>query len=209
MKLVVGLGNPGEKYQNTRHNIGFMAVDALLEKFEPVEKTYWEEKKDLKSNIKILSANSQQPTANGQIILAKPTTFMNNSGFAVAKVLNYYKIPTEDLIVIHDDLDMPFGKIRVRFGGASGGHRGVQSIIETIRTDKFLRIRLGIGNPKIRNLKLEIRNLDQYVLAPFTPTEKNKVKHMIKEAGRAIELILKRGIEIYMSKYNKKGLVTR
>lgn len=204
MRLIVGLGNPGEKYKNTRHNIGFMALDAILSKFEPAEKTYWEEKKDLKSNIKFLSTNtkSQPPTANRQILLAKPTTFMNNSGFSVAKVLNYYKTPTEDLIVIHDDLDLPFGKIRVRFGGSAGGHHGVESIIEQIKTDKFLRIRLGIGSDA-RQARLDKRNTEEYVLSNISSNERGKVKSMIREATRAIELILKRGIEVYMSRYNK------
>lgn len=211
MKLIVGLGNPGEKYKNTRHNIGFMTLEAILSKFEPAKKTFWEEKKDLKSNIKFLSANSQEPTAKSppspagrQIILAKPTTFMNNSGFAIARLLSFYKVESNDLIVIHDDSDLPLGKIRVRFGGASGGHRGVQSIIDVLGSDKFLRVRLGIGRPKkISNFKLQISNLDKYVLAAFSAKDKSEIKHMIKQAIRAIELILKNGLEVYMSKYNK------
>jgi len=204
VKLIVGLGNPGEKYKNTRHNIGFKAVDALLEKFESVEKTFWEEKKDLKSNIKLLSAKSQKLTANSQILLAKPTTFMNNSGFAVSKVINYYKLDPAQMIVIHDDYDLPLGKIRVRFGGASGGHRGVQSIIDVLSTDKFLRVRLGIGRPMDeRKGKQKRKDLDRYVLAPFSAKDRNEIKHMTKEAVRTIKLILKNGLEVYMSKYNK------
>ncbi len=207
MKLVVGLGNPGEKYQNTRHNLGFLALDALLEKFEPVEKTFWEEKKDLKSTIKLLSTKSQPPKADSQVILAKPLTFMNNSGFAISRILNYYKIPAEEMVVIHDDLDMPFGRIKVRFGGSAGGHRGVESVINTLGNDRFLRIRLGIGDPRrIPNKQIKsknYRNVEEYVLANITSAERGKVKTMLKETVRIIELILKHGIDKYMAKYNK------
>ena len=199
MKLIVGLGNPGEKYQNTRHNLGFMALDALLKEFEPVEKSFFELNKNLKTELKELKVNSEK------LLLAKPTTFMNSSGFAVSKVLNYYKIAPEEIILIHDDSDLQLGKIRVRFGGASGGHRGVQSIIDVLKNDKFLRIRLGIGRPtKVQSSKFKVQSsLDRYVLAPFEGKDRNEIKHMIKEATKAVELILKHGIESYMSKYNK------
>ena len=198
MKLIVGLGNPGEKYQNTRHNIGFMALDVLLEKFEPVQKTFWDKNPDLKSQTK------QIKYSDTTLLLAKPTTFMNNSGFAVSKVLNYYKINPAQMILIHDDSDLPLGKIRVRFGGASGGHRGVQSIIDVLGTDKFLRLRLGIGRPTDEKLGRRVRkDLDRYVLAPFSAKDRNEIKHMIKEAVKAISKILEKGLEVYMSKYNK------
>ena len=127
MKLIVGLGNPGEKYQNTRHNLGFMVLDALLEIFEPLNRTFWEEMNDpssiLKKQKKTFANIKRIKTNNEDIFLAKPRTFMNNSGFAVSKVLNYYKIDPSEMIVIHDDSDLPLGKLRIRFGGASGGHR--------------------------------------------------------------------------------------
>lgn len=196
MKLIVGLGNPGEKYQNTRHNIGFIALDELIRKLEPLKDTFWNEDKNLKSEIKNIKLNGNT------LLIAKPTTFMNSSGFAVTKVLNYYKIPTEDLIVIHDDLDLPFGKIRVRFGGSAGGHRGVESIIEQLKTDKFLRIRLGIGSDA-RQARLDKRNTEEYVLSNISSSERGKVKSMIKEATKAISKILEHGTEVYMSKHNK------
>lgn len=202
MKLIVGLGNPGEKYQNTRHNIGFMALDALLEKFESADKTFWEEKKDLKSNIKLVSAKSNEPAANSQILLVKPTTFMNNSGFAVSKVLNYYKIDPVEITIIHDDLDLPFGKIRVRMGGAAGGHHGVESIIEQLKTDKFLRVRLGIGSDA-RIARRDKRNTEEYVLGNISSSERGKAKTMTREAVRMVEQILQHGIDTYMAKYNK------
>lgn len=197
MKLIVGLGNPGEKYERTRHNIGFMALDALLSKFEPVDKTFWSENRDLKANLKQLKFKEST------LLLAKPTTFMNNSGFAVSKVLSYYKIDPADMVVIHDDLDLPFGKIRVRFGGGAGGHHGVESIINVLGTDKFLRARLGIGTD-LRQAIRDKRRADEYVLDNIASTERGKAKTMIREAVRTIELILKHGIEKYMSRYHSK-----
>lgn len=198
MKLIVGLGNPGEKYERTRHNLGFMALEELLRKLESADKTFWDEEKDLKAQIKKINSNGLS------ILLAKPTTFMNTSGFAVSKVLNYYKIEPSEMIIIHDDSDLPLGKIRVRFGGASGGHRGVQSIIDVLGTDKFLRVRLGIGRPEDeRKGKGKRKDLDRYVLAPFSGKDRNEIKHMVNETAKVISKILENGLETYMSKYNK------
>lgn len=196
MKVIVGLGNPGIKYEKTRHNLGFMALNTLLEKLEPVEKTFWDKKKDLKAEIKQINF------ADMVILLVKPATFMNNSGVAVSKVLNYYKIDPSDLYVIHDDLDLPFGKIRVRFGGAAGGHHGVESIIESLKTDKFLRIRLGIGSDA-RASSDNKHHIDEYVLGNISSAERGKAKTMVAETVRIVENILKHGIDLYMSKYNK------
>ncbi len=204
MKIIVGLGNPGEKYKNTRHNLGFMALDELIKKFEPVEKTFWENNKNLKAEIKKIEFKKSKAGETTPILLAKPTTFMNTSGFAVSKTLNYYKIPPSEMIIIHDDSDLPLGKIRVRFGGASSGHRGVQSVIDVLSTDKFLRIRLGIGRPTDERLGREKRyDLDRYVLAPFSGKDRGEIKHMIRETTKAISVILEKGLDIYMSKYNK------
>ena len=196
MKVIVGLGNPGEKYEKTRHNLGFMALDTLLSKLESVEKTFWDKKKDLKAEIKQIKHNDII------LLLVKPATFMNNSGEAVTKVLNYYKIAPTELYVIHDDLDLPFGKIRVRFGGAAGGHHGVESIIEALKTDKFLRIRLGIGSDA-RTASGDKHDIDDYVLGNISSSERGKVKTMMDETVRIVEKILKHGIDLYMSKYNK------
>ena len=201
MKIIVGLGNPGEKYEKTRHNIGFLALDELLSKLESLKQTFWEDEKDLKAQIK------QIKQGDTTLLLVKPTTFMNNSGFAVAKVMNYYKLTPEDVIVIHDDLDLPLGKIRIRFGGAAGGHHGVESLIEQLKTDKFLRIRLGIGHPRDhegRALKNKnYQNVDDFVLGTIHSDERGKIKSMIKQSIKDVELILKHGIDDYMSKYNK------
>src|SRR3989344_5375905 len=196
MKVIVGLGNPGEKKKKPRHNLGFIAHDTLLWKLKSVEKTFWDKKKDLKAEIK------QIKYKDIILLLVKPATFMNNSGEAVTKVLNYYKIAPTELYVIHDDLDLPFGKIRVRFGGAAGGHHGVESIIEALNTDKFLRVRLGIGSNE-RAASGDKHDIDDYVLGNISSAERGKVKTMMSETTKIIENILKHGIDLYMSKYNK------
>ncbi|HVT01083.1 MAG TPA: aminoacyl-tRNA hydrolase [Patescibacteria group bacterium] len=201
MKVIVGLGNPGEKYHNTRHNLGFMVLDQLIEKLEPAEKTFWEDERQFKAEIKkIKLKNDERQTTSEELLLVKPTTFMNNSGFAVSKVISFYKVKPEDVIVIHDELDLPFGKIRVRFGGGAGGHHGVESVIEHIG-DKFLRIRLGIGTDKEHETRREYT--DEYVLGNLSSHDKGKAKTMIKQAIKDVELVLKHGIDNYMSKYNK------
>ncbi len=195
MKIIVGLGNPGEKYEKTRHNLGFMVLDHLLEKFEPLNKTFWDKAPKLKAEVK------QIKYKDTPLLLVKPQTFMNDSGIAVAKILAYYKVEPVDLYVIHDDLDLPYGKIRIRFGGSGGGHHGIESIIEHIG-DKFLRIRLGIGSdsPQKEDNK---RKVEDYVLGRISSQEKGKTKTMMHESIKNLELILDHGIDTYMSKYNK------
>lgn len=200
MKLIVGLGNPGEQYANSRHNMGFMALDSLLKDFESKTNTSWDHIKQGKVDTKEVIIQ------HDRVLLAKPHTFMNNSGVAVSFLLNYYKIDPQDIIVIYDDLDLHLGKMRVRFGGAAGGHKGVESIIEKIGTDKFLRVRLGIGHPHHRGVKLKEGKsnlaVEDYVLQNFASNEKSKVRHMLKESARTLNLILKHGMDLYMSKYN-------
>lgn len=197
MKIIVGLGNPGEQYEKTRHNLGFLVLDELLKKNEPLSKTFWDH------DSKDKTATKKIKIGNEDFLLVKPLTFMNNSGFAVSKVVNYYKVEPKDVTLIHDDLDLPLGKIRVRFGGGAGGHNGVDSVIEKMGDGKFLRIRLGIGDPKrIENSEFRVKNVDDYVLSAFAPNERSKVKSMIKEAIKTIDLISEHGIDKYMSKYN-------
>lgn len=192
MKLILGLGNPGEKYENTRHNLGYKALDKILEEFEPVKKTFWEEEKKLKSLVKKVDFEGNP------LLLAKPTTFMNLSGEAASAILNYYKIDSSDMTVIYDDIDIPFGNIRVRFGGASGGHNGVNSIINSLNSDQFLRLRLGIGRDRQKT-----HDTSDYVLGSISSAEKGKTQSMLKETVKNVELILKHGLEEYMSRYNK------
>lgn len=197
MKLIVGLGNPGEKYASVRHNLGFMAVDELAKKLG-VHGSWFMEKK-FKSEI------LKQVQDDKEIWLVKPQTYMNNSGMAVIKLVEYFKIdPSQDLIIIHDDLDLPLGKIKVRTGGAAAGHHGVESIINSLGTDQFIRIRLGIGNLKTQSAehkKVHV-SAEKFVLEPFMHNEKSKVKHMIKQAVGAIETLLEKGLEYTQNQYN-------
>lgn len=167
MKLIVGLGNPGDEYKNSRHNLGFMVLDNYVSSI--MYQVLWEDNKKLKSQI----------IKTDKAIFVKPKTFMNNSGEAVKLLTTYYKLPTTDLIVVYDELDLPLGKIRARTGGGAAGHHGVESVIEILGTDQFKRIRLGIGPAK--------GSPEKFVLEPFMPSEKTKVKKMIQEAVSAID----------------------
>ena len=202
MKLIVGLGNPGEKYQGTRHNLGFETLDHLLKKFEPLKDSTWDDNKKTKSLIKKLSIGKVEA------LLSKPLTYMNNSGMAVSLLLDYFKIVPSDLIVIHDELDLPHGKIQIRFGGGSAGHNGLESIIASIKTDKFLRIRMGIGKPlRLEGSKFDHKrsqSKEDYVLDKFKDGEHKDVRNMIKHVQKQLELIIEHGIESYMSKFNSR-----
>ncbi|HPI67436.1 MAG TPA: aminoacyl-tRNA hydrolase [bacterium] len=163
MFLIIGLGNPGKKYEKNRHNSGFMAVDFVLDK-----KTKWIENKKLKSLIKEMEINEQK------VVLVKPQTFMNNSGVAVLALTKKYKIKPENIIMVYDELDLPFGTIRVKLGGSAAGHNGIKSIIEKLGTDKFWRIRIGISNEK-----REVVPADKFVLANFSKEELKDLKEKI------------------------------
>ena len=206
MKLIVGLGNPGDKYEKTRHNFGFMVADAFLKAFEDVSHTVWNDNKKLKSDIAEID---WQPQVKGhemeRVILAKPKTFMNNSGMAVSLIANFYKVKPIDVWIINDDADIPLGSIKIRFGGASAGHHGVESIIESLGTDKFWRFRMGIGEEKhglhVHQAKAGI---DDFVLGKFSGQEHSKIKESVKRAVKAIEEGLENGLESAQNQYNTK-----
>jgi len=191
MKIIVGLGNPGEKYENSRHNTGFMVADELLRNLMPVEKALWKESK------KFSALMARLP----DLFLAKPQTFMNASGFAVAKIASFYKIRPSDIWVIHDDLDLSLGKVKIRKKGGFGGHRGVKSVIEQLGTDELVRFRIGIGHPGLGSSKDEV---EKYVLASFCSGEKSKIKKAIKKTTKAVEMALQEGLERAMNKFNMK-----
>lgn len=197
MKLVVGLGNPGEKYQGVRHNLGFMVVGALVKKLLPVKKSenFFQYDQWLESEVGLIQKD---------VLLVKPQTYMNNSGRAVDLLSARFKFKTADLIIIHDELDLPLGKIKVKIGGSGAGHNGVESIIKTMGTDQFIRVRLGIGNLKSHSgeHKRISFDADKFVLEPFTGGEKSKVKHLIKRGVWAIELLLKEGLEKAQNQFN-------
>ncbi|MFH0820246.1 MAG: aminoacyl-tRNA hydrolase [Candidatus Peregrinibacteria bacterium] len=187
MKLIVGLGNPGKEYANTRHNAGFMAADFLHEHFgfEPF-------KFSEKRKAEIASGE----IASEKVVLAKPQTFMNLSGHAVQSLAGFYKIASSDVVVIYDDVDLPMGTLRVRPSGSSGGHKGVQSIIDQFDPD-FIRFRIGIQPPVPFPGTLE-----DYVLGRLTSEEKKSLKNLIQDLPSAIEILFKEGVDAVQQKFN-------
>lgn len=185
MKLVVGLGNPGRKYDGTRHNIGFDVVDALAGRHH-VE---WEA-----ARAEALIARWRAAS----VLVAKPLTFMNLSGQAVGDLLRFYKVDRADLIVVVDDVNIEVGRLRTRPNGSAGGHNGLKSIIEHLGTDDFARLRVGVGRGDAR------RDLADHVLAKFDPDERANVAEMVGRATDAIELFIAEGIGPVMNRFNRK-----
>lgn len=183
--LIVGLGNPGREYQHTRHNIGFMVADRLVarlgEKFSRLE-----------MRALVTKANHQ----GARLIVAKPQTFMNNSGNAVSALARYYKVPLTNLMVAYDDVDLPLGVLRLRPAGGSAGQKGMQSIIERLGTDQFPRLRVGIGRPPGR------MDAASYVLQDFHRTEAAWLPEILDRAVDAVLLFVNEGLEKAMNRYN-------
>lgn len=231
MKLIIGLGNPGERYQNTRHNLGFVIVDKFLKDLSSVKNTVWERQEKFKSDIaeilwQSLSSLPQRATASldktslERVILVKPKTFMNNSGMAIKILADFYKISADNIWIVHDDIDLPLGSMKIRFGGSGAGHKGVGSIITSLGTDKFWRFRMGIGTQGgrkksgvvvgedayekriIKNQKL--RMADDYVLGRFTGHEKGRVKELVKRGVKALSVGLENGLPAAMNRFNTK-----
>ena len=182
--LIVGLGNPGRKYRGNRHNIGFMAVDALAAAYK-IESS--------KVQNKAIVGNGR--IQNQNVIIAKPQTFMNSSGDAVGPLARYYKVPPENVLIVYDELDLPFGTIRLREKGGSGGHNGMKSIINHLGQD-FPRMRLGIGRPSGR------MPVPAHVLQDFGKDDLPLLNDILAEAVRAIETYLRDGIQLAMSRHN-------
>jgi len=180
MKLIVGLGNPGKQYEKTRHNVGFMVLDALREEMEEWNVSNWELSK--KFNAEICGA-----TVKGdKVILFKPMTFMNESGIAVQLIAHFYKMTHRDIIVVHDDKDIMLGEIKVQNDRSSAGHNGVQSIIEHIGTQDFTRIRVGIKSENERKM----RDTAKFVLHKFGIFERKIVKQTIEKSVEEIKKML-------------------
>jgi len=191
LKIVVGLGNPGSKYEFTRHNIGFRIVDNLARDMET-------EFKKAKSYYSLISRGMIN---NHKVILVKPQTFMNLSGRAVNRVVSYYKIPLQDLLIVYDDLNLELGKIRIRKRGSAGGHKGMESIMQYLNSEDIPRLRVGIGNPSL-NFNFDCVS---YVLSNFNNDEEDKIKGTIKLSTEVINIIIREdGFEKAMRKYNRK-----
>lgn len=199
MKLIVGLGNPGEKYEHTRHNLGFMVLDKLLKDYSRVEESNWKKEAKFKSEI----AEITRESSSDKILLIRPLTFMNLSGESVSLVASFYKILPQDIWVIHDDIDLGLGALRIKNGGASAGHRGIESIIQALGTDKFWRFRLGVGHPS-RSQNQKQTQVDEYVLKKFARGESGELRRIIKKTVNSIEVGLEEGLEVAMNKFNTK-----
>jgi PTH1 family peptidyl-tRNA hydrolase len=186
VKIIVGLGNPGIHYEWSRHNIGFMVVNRLAEVHRIPVGT-----RRFKSLFGKGSIDSEP------VILVKPMTYMNRSGEAVAKIVPFFKVGMKDLIVIHDDLDLPFGKLRIKQRGGDGGHQGIRSVIEAISGNNFLRLKIGVGRPP------EEMDPAEYVLTPFSGKEKSSLDNTLTRAAECLAVILHEGIETAMNRYQR------
>jgi PTH1 family peptidyl-tRNA hydrolase len=183
--LIAGLGNPGKEYETTRHNVGFIALNLIAEK------------QNIKINkVKFKGLLGETRYAGKRILLLKPQTYINLSGQSVVDALNFYKISTDQLIVIHDDMDLPLGRLRIRSAGSSAGHRGIDSIIYQLSSDKFCRIRIGISRPEGQ------KNAVGHVLGKFYGEEVEKIKATVETAAKAALHIVSDGIEQAMNIYN-------
>jgi len=187
--LIIGLGNPGKRYEQTRHNIGFMTLDALAAQLEV----------DLKQK----SFNAlwgKGALAGKNVLLAQPQTFMNLSGTAVRQLQSFFKTDISNLIVIHDDLDLPFGSIRLKAGGGTAGHKGLASIESNLGSSEFMRVRLGIGKP------VDKSRIEGYVLEPFRKEEQTVLPEILQRAADASAEIVLNGLQKTVSKYQTKNI---
>ena len=186
MKIIVGLGNPGLKYKKTRHNAGFMAVDLLAKK----QRARFKTNKDLASKIALTVIGDEV------VAIVKPQTYMNNSGYAVSAVMDYYDADISDIIVIYDDVDIPLGSLRIRKKGSGGTHNGMRNILEYLNDEKFMRIRIGIGKTP------PYKTIVDHVLGKFLKDEKEAVAKGTQKAADAAFCIIAESAEAAQSKYN-------
>ncbi|MEW6179021.1 MAG: aminoacyl-tRNA hydrolase [Chloroflexota bacterium] len=187
--LLVGLGNPGREYRETRHNAGFMVIDRFAEE----------------AGIPLGRVQQKAIIGSGslgehKVLLAKPQTYMNLSGESVAGLVRFYKIPLDRLIVVHDDLDLPFGTLRIRPDGGSAGQKGMQSIISRLGTDQFARLRFGIGRPP------GSKQGASYVLHGFSPEEKKDLDYLLSRASEALKTFVLEGLDAAMNRFNGNQL---
>ncbi|MHC6181432.1 aminoacyl-tRNA hydrolase [Clostridium sp. JNZ X4-2] len=183
MFLIVGLGNIGTKYEHTRHNIGFDSVNLLSDKYNiPINRKRFK------------GFCGEGIIENNRVILLKPSTYMNLSGESVAEAVNFYKIDSNNIIIMHDDIDIPMGKLRIRTHGSAGGHNGVKNIILNLATDQFLRIKIGVGKPE--------GQLISHVLGKFSKDDRIHMEKVLAVSEEVVECILKSGVEEAMNRFN-------
>lgn len=177
--LVVGLGNPGDNYARTRHNVGFMVADVLAARLGAKFKAH------KRSGAEVSTGR----LAGRSVVLAKPRCYMNESGRQVGPLAKFYSVPPGDIIVIHDELDLEFGRIRLKLGGGEGGHNGLRSVASALSTKDFQRVRIGIGRPPGR------KDPAAFVLEPFNAAERAEVPTICEQAADAVELLIELGLE--------------
>ncbi|QNO14874.1 aminoacyl-tRNA hydrolase [Alkalicella caledoniensis] len=188
MKLIVGLGNPGEKYENNRHNIGFMVLDKLARKLDI----------NFNKQVKFNGEVSETKIHNEKVILLKPHTYMNLSGNSVKAIIDYFKMDKDDILVVYDDMDIETGKFKIRIKGSSGGQKGIGSIIEKLGSENIPRLKMGISRP-------EFHQVTDYVLGDFPKEDISMVNECIDLAVEAILLFVETGdIDLVMNRFNKK-----
>ena len=186
MKIIAGLGNPGKEYENTKHNVGFLTIDILAEKY------------DIKVNkIKFKGLVGEGMIGTEKVILVKPQTYMNLSGQCVREIVAFYKLDMEDLVVIYDDIDLPMGNLRIRKKGSAGTHNGMRSIIYDLQDDGFPRVRVGIGGER----KGDLAN---YVISGFSGDDRKLIEEAIVKAADAVTCLVEDGIDRAMVDYNTK-----
>ena len=192
-RLIVGLGNPGREYAQSRHNVGFWCLNRLARR----------EGIAFKSRGRLATVGEGR-LAGQPVVLAKPRTFVNLSGRAVSHLLQRHRLSPEQLLVVHDDLDLPLGRVRLRPGGSHGGHRGMWSIVDAVGSQDFPRIRIGIGRPRVAGEPTwEPDAVAAYVLAPMTADERRILDEAAATAGEAIVCLLEEGVEVAMNRYNR------
>lgn len=188
MYIIAGLGNPGNKYEDTKHNMGFHAIDNLADKL------------NVKVNrIKFKGLVGETRIAGEKVMLLKPQTYMNKSGESIREIVNFYKVPPENLIIIVDDIDIGFGALKIKKRGSAGTHNGLKSIIYQIQSDEFPRIKIGVGS------QAKGEDLADFVLSGFSKKDGKIIEDTIEQAALAAIEIVKNGVDSAMNKYNRKG----
>jgi PTH1 family peptidyl-tRNA hydrolase len=189
MRLIVGLGNPGFQYENTRHNAGFMVVDQLAGEF------------GISVNKNKFDVHYGRGAIEGhEVMLVKPMAFMNRSGWPVQKLAAYFKIDSKDLMVVHDDIDLAFGRLKIKEKGGHGGHKGLKSIMHAVGEDEFVRLRIGVGRSEAES------SVSDHVLGPFFDDESKRLGSVLILARDAVVTILTEGSKVGMNRFNKKEL---
>jgi len=189
MKLIAGLGNPGKEYQNTRHNSGFMAIDLLADRL------------GVSISTNKFNALIAQTRIEGQpVLLMKPLTYMNESGSALSQAVSFYKIEPQDILVLHDDMDLPVGSVRIRKKGSAGGQKGMKSIISCLKTDEIARIRIGVGHSQKGNHEI----VPDWVLSPVSMADREVFDTALKAAAEAAYAWVSEDMDKVMSRYNIK-----